>query len=221
MMRFCYLLLLLTLFSCQKNTGSSDNGDTNNTILSQSQQPWVFRSVLDLKPRMLTMALHDDFMVAYDTEQAAFYKAWKGYVDFDGAVYTTAHGPQPTSIGDAYVINQYPEPWYLVKNGKEIIPDVHYKGHRIKDDQVTLTTELLWGDGNKITIHEQPEYAATDKLPGLKRTFTTKGVPEGIQVGLKTNFNSIAFKSKISTDGTLTTGEEKAIKRNKYNGIAI
>jgi len=210
-MRFCYLLLLITCLSCQENTKTDDKTIGNENILSQSQQPWVFRSVLDIKPRMLTMALADDFMVAYDTEHAAIYKAWKGYVDFDGAVYTTAHGPQPTSIGNAYFINQHPQPWYLVKNGEKIIPSVNYKGHLIEDDQVRLKFELSWGDNNKIMVTEQPEYFESEEgLSGLKRTFTTKNVPEGTQVGLKINFNSVAFKAKVTTDGTLNITEARS-----------
>ncbi|MBK7010171.1 MAG: hypothetical protein IPH36_16820 [Saprospiraceae bacterium] len=80
--------------------------------------PWVFRSVLDWKPRVITMALHKDLWVAYSTENAALYKAWKGIVYFDGPVSTHAHGPQPISIGDGYQVSKYDQPWFWLVNKK-------------------------------------------------------------------------------------------------------
>ena len=59
----------------------------------------VFRSVLDERARMITVPLHDDMWLAYDATDCALYKAWTGDVKFDGAVYTTVHGPQPTARG--------------------------------------------------------------------------------------------------------------------------
>jgi len=77
--------------------------DTTPTI-ERPYSPWVFRSVLDEQPRMITLALHDEVWAAYNTQDAALYKVWSGNVNFDGAVYTTAHGPQPVSIGDAWMV---------------------------------------------------------------------------------------------------------------------
>ncbi|MBV6646936.1 MAG: hypothetical protein KI790_15875, partial [Cyclobacteriaceae bacterium] len=69
----------------------------NTQEKSRPLDVWVFRSVLDKQPRVVTAALHENLWVAYDTEQGLLHKAWKGGVNFDGAVYTTVHGPQPTS----------------------------------------------------------------------------------------------------------------------------
>ena len=91
----CRLLLLAALipfvFSCKKEATNYD----------RPQDPWVFRSVLDSIPRIATVGLHDDMWVAYNTANCSVYKAWKGSVNFDGAVYTTVHGPQPSSIDAA------------------------------------------------------------------------------------------------------------------------
>ena len=65
------------------------------------------------------MALHKDLWVAYSTENAALYKAWKGMVYFDGPVYTHAHGPQPISIGDGYQVSKYDQPWFWLANNKD------------------------------------------------------------------------------------------------------
>jgi cytochrome c len=82
------------------------------------RDPWVFRSVLDNKARMVTAALHEDMYVAYDAQKCQLYKAWKGGVVFDGAVYTTHHGPQPSTKGYAYYVQPGEQDfWYLVKDG--------------------------------------------------------------------------------------------------------
>ena len=53
--------------------------------------PWVFRSVLDKQPRMVTFALNDKLWVSYSTDSCSLYKAWAGSVDFTGAVYNMRH----------------------------------------------------------------------------------------------------------------------------------
>ncbi|HEX8037757.1 MAG TPA: hypothetical protein VF490_01340, partial [Chryseosolibacter sp.] len=50
--------------------------------------PWAFRSVLDRKPRMLTIALDSSCYVAYELERCTLYKAWKGGVLMEGTAYT-------------------------------------------------------------------------------------------------------------------------------------
>jgi len=75
--------------------------------IERPHDPWVFRSVLRSKARMITVALHDDLWAAHNTETGTLYKVWKGGVNSDGAVYTTAHGPQPSSLGNAYFENKY------------------------------------------------------------------------------------------------------------------
>src|SRR6267378_2974390 len=65
--------------------------------------PWAFRSVLDMKPRMLTLALDTACYVAYDLANCILYKAWKGGVLLEGAAYTNKKNVQPESWGAAYV----------------------------------------------------------------------------------------------------------------------
>ena len=54
----------------------------------RGHSPWVFRSVLDRRPRMITFALSKTLWAAYDTQNASLYKVWRDGVEFDGAVYT-------------------------------------------------------------------------------------------------------------------------------------
>ena len=71
---------------------------------------------------------------------------------FDGAVYTTKNGPQPTSEGYAYY------QWLLLKDGKEIEAKVIYQGHYFKKGQVQINFELITPEGDRIGVSEIPEY---------------------------------------------------------------
>lgn len=199
-MKLTYRLLLLAAlsliaFSCKKEATNFD----------RPQDPWVFRSVLDSIPRIATVGLHDDMWVAYNTANCSVYKAWKGSVNFDGAVYTTVHGPQPSSIGNGWFVNKHENPWIVVVNGKEEAPKVQYRGHRFEKGQVTLNYELQLADGKIIKVNERPEYATKGDAPnqqaGLERVFTTTDVPDGAKVVMKTNLSSISLESAVETDG--------------------
>ena len=98
-------LLLLLFGSCER--------DSVNPPLTRGNSPWAFRSVLDGQPRMLTLALANRFWAAYSAQDGNLYKVWRGDVNFDGAVYTTVHGPQPSSLGDAYFVNEVSRPWSI------------------------------------------------------------------------------------------------------------
>lgn len=92
----------------------------------------AFRSVLDGRPRMLTVRLDDDVRVAYDTDSGHLYKAWEGDLELKGAPFDQRHGPQPRSEGGSYLINESAV-WSV--QGQ---PDarVRYSGYRIEGDQV-------------------------------------------------------------------------------------
>ena len=201
--------ILLYCFSCQTET--ADHHD-------RPHSPWVFRSVLDSIPRMVTAALHDDLYVAYQTQTGAIYKAWKGGVNFDGAVYTTAHGPQPSSLGDGWFEGRYALPWKVVKGGEEIFPKVQYRGHKLEKGQVTFNLELMMPDGHIINVAECPEYVTNSSgLTGLERVFTTANVPDNAQVVLLTNLSSVALESNVQTDGewTISKKEDRSYKNIK------
>ena len=93
----------------------------------------AFRSVLDGKPRMLTIKLNDQVKVAYDTQASTLYKVWQGDIDLKGAVFDSRHGPQPESMGVVYFVgNQSP-----ASN-----PLFSYKGYEI--DTTTGATTVLY-----------------------------------------------------------------------------
>ena len=202
-----YLILISTFslclyFACQPESDSTKASSPWQGEEDRPHNPWVFRSVLDTQARMVTLALDDQLWVAYSADQCALYKAWSGDIDFDGAVYTTVHGPQPTSRGDGWIVNEFKQPWFVIDNGKEKRVEAIYKGHRLKNGQAELMYDLPLGTGSAIRIYERPEYFESDKgLPGFERVFTTTDVPANIQVGLKINVSSIAVPERIETDG--------------------
>lgn len=164
--------------------------------------PWVFRSVLDENPRMITLALHQSMWAAYSTQTSSLYKVWNGGVNLDGAVYTTKHGPQPSTLGDAYVINEIQNPWKVMKGDEAVTMDVQYKGHAFDDGQVTLKYNLTVPDGKVITVTEQPEciQGASGSVK-LERTFVTSSVPTGYKVVLDEGTSSTHDDLFVNTKG--------------------
>ena len=167
------------IWSCQSDDNQAVEAD-------RPFQPWVFRSVLDLQPRMLTLALNENLWAAYHADNGALYKVWKGNVELTGAVYDTYHGPQPVSLGDGYIVNEIENPWSVTVGGKKEDAKSHFKGHRMVKGGVELMYDLELKDGQKIRVNERPEYVSSESgLHGFERVFTLENVPEGAQVNLK------------------------------------
>ncbi|MDX1943471.1 MAG: family 16 glycoside hydrolase [Saprospiraceae bacterium] len=208
--------IAITLFSigCKRATQAD---------YTRAHDPWVFRSVLDSIPRMLTVALNDNLWAAYSAQTGALYKVWKGGVNLDGAVYTTAHGPQPSTLGDAYFENDFFEPWMVIQNNKAEQPNIQFRGHRFQHGQVTINYELQLSDGVTIKVHETPEYVTNKQgLQGFERTFTLENVPSGAQVLLKANLNSIALESNILTEGgAFQISKTEAYEKNGLMAMAV
>ncbi|MEO6109260.1 MAG: c-type cytochrome, partial [Cyclobacteriaceae bacterium] len=190
------ILFVLLMIGCAKNEKPSHVGP------DRPANPWAFRSVLDLKPRILTLALHDDVWAAYRTDSCSLYKVWKGHVHLQGAVYDNAHGPQPISIGDSWLENKHPNPWRVTQNGQDLLQEVKYKGHSLKDGQATLEYQLVLNNGTNIEIHERPEAIANkDGQVGFERVFTIVNAPPGYEISIAENVNSVALHRNIETNG--------------------
>ena len=210
-----YLLVFVVLAamaSCGKNETSKYDRPLDN---------WVFRSVMDSIPRIVTAALHDDLWLSYSAEDGTVYKAWDGTVNFDGAVFTTAHGPQPTSIGDAWFINTIKTPWAIEISGKSEQPKVSYKGHRFVKEQVEFMYELALSNGKAIKVFEKPEAIIKDATRGLERTFTLENVPTGATITYDVNLSSIAMESSITTDGVWTKNASEKRQAKGLSGLDI
>ena len=220
---FCVSLVSLFLFaSCNEDSLLIKN---DNTSISSSRpySPWVFRSVLDARPRMITFALEDGLYASYSTQTGALYKTWKGNVLFEGAVYNSAHGPQPITLGDAYFINKHDNPWILKKKGKEIDFDFQYNGHRYTDVNHAEMNYTFTADGQSFQVIEIPDSKNEDGQLVFKRSFETINMPDGMELSLKTNLSSIILEEYISTDGDLaiSTKEERgsSIKVLDIDGV--
>jgi len=176
----------------------------SNKETKRPQDPWVFRSVLDKKARMVTAALHDDLYVAYDAQKCQLYKAWKGGVIFDGAVYTTNHGPQPTTKGYAYFTSSSNAPvWFLNTNGSDEAVTPIFRGHRMTDGHVTFLFAFDTKNGKRIMLEETPEHASKENKTGLKRSFTPSGIPAGSALKLKTKLTSLESENDYETNGEI------------------
>ncbi len=186
-------LVFLCFISCDK----SDR-------IERPREVWVVRSVLDQQPRMMSIALNDKLWVAYSTQYGSLFKAWTGGIKFDGAVYTSAHGPQPTSQGITYINEAVTNPWRVESNGKTITPEVIYKGHHIKDNKVSISYILKHGS-SEVTIRESPEFRDHDDKAGFERGFVVSGLADGQSVLLRMQIASIQSDEDIQTDGELIT----------------
>jgi cytochrome c len=188
--------------------------------VERPRDPWVFRSVLDNKPRMITVALHDNLYVSYDAQACQLYKAWKGGVVFDGAVYTTHHGPQPSSKGYAYFTQPDKSTfWYLVADGKDVPVVQQFRGYSIKDNQVTFHFQLENEKGEAVLVDETPEYEAKSNQPGLVRTFQVVNAPANTRVKIRTLLSNMQQADDYTSNGdvnVINAGENKSQAGTTY-----
>ena len=179
--------ILCLLISCSKDTK-----------IERPREVWAVRSVLDQKPRMLSLALSKDLWVAYNTQNAALYKAWTGGINFDGPVYTSAHGPQPTSQGETFLEESMANPWRVDINGKVVTPEVHYKGHTILNNQITLKYDLAY-EGNVVHLEERPEVLHEDGRVGFERVYKVSGLRDQESVKMSVHINSVVSERDVTS----------------------
>jgi len=168
--------------------------------IRRPRDPWVFRCVIDRKPRMVTLALSDELWVAYDATTCGIYKAWKGGVHFDGPVYTTVHGPQPTSVGPLYTEGFDGDVWEASVAGKVVPVHAVWRGYRLNGDHVALEYEIDLPGSRKVFVQESPEFVTPESLfdsarreelvladghPGLLRNFLARDIPDDTKITLK------------------------------------
>ncbi len=187
---------------------SMQSGDALPPAAERGHSPWVFRSVLDRRPRMITFALSKTLWAAYDTQTASLYKVWRDGVEFDGAVYTTRHGPQPASEGGGYIVNDVETPWTVRHGGREHTPTVQYLGHRYEGERAAIRYALRFGQHQEVEIEEWPEAApADDGRPGFLRRFDIVKNESNAQVVLTTSVQSLHSANDVAANGTWTVSE--------------
>lgn len=152
------------------------------------RDPWVFRCVLDGNPRMAVIALHEDLWLAYDADSCSLRQVWSDGVKFDGAVYTTVHGPQPTSKGEPDFAGPDGAVWRLLIDEEMMEIEPLWRGYTLRGSFVTLQYELPLPDGGHVRIDEMPMMDAFGGVPDtpyqLDRRFTISDLPDDVHVQL-------------------------------------
>ena len=158
---------------------------------SRPRDPWAFRSVLDKKPRMLTLALDTACYAAYDLANCNLYKVWKGGVLMEGAAYTDKKNVQPTSWGAAYIDD--PENKWSVNNTDSF--KITCKGYRLTHNyEIIIEYALTLPGGDTVKIFEQPEF----KDLQFTRRFTTENLPQDVKIYLSSDKNKFELPSNSS-----------------------
>lgn len=173
----------------------------------RGHSPWVLRSSLDGRPRMLLVALAPELWLAYSTETASIHQLWRGDVDFSGPVYDARQGPEPMSRGAAWWRPQAATAWRVEAAGAWEPARVRWLGHGFepKSGALWLRFELSDRSGRTRRVTEWPERVpastpsgdadkASDAGPGLERVFEVEpGGDLSIAVTVPTNAESTIF----------------------------
>ena len=130
----------------------------DRTSQLKNPDPPVLRCVLDENPRMVVIDFGEGYWGAWSAVSGSLYKVWKGDVNFDGAVFTTRHGPQPVSRG-VKVVPGNPikdNPWVLRRQGIIEEFDFKWRGYSISNNRITLNYILIDKNKNNIEVRETP-----------------------------------------------------------------
>jgi len=139
--------------------------------------PWVYRCVLDGRPRTVVVALDPHLYLAYDAAQCALVKAWGGRLALRGSVHDASHGPQPASEGAPYLVSERTA-WRLLPGDATVVPLApRWLGYRVAAGRVVLRYRAEVA-GRAIDVEESPEHAAPGE-PVLERVFTVAGLRQG------------------------------------------
>lgn len=153
-------------------------------VPGRGHSPWVIRSNLDGRPRMLNFALAPELWLAYDTEDASVYQLWQGGIDFEGAVYNYQHGPQPHSMGSYFYRGGGDNAWRIVLRGVEQKTQIQYLGHFYYDEQRKAGIRFrLSAEGVEAVVREVPEIEGERLVRTLRLESASPGVTAMLPVG--------------------------------------
>jgi cytochrome c551/c552 len=186
-----FLALLYDMALPQDLPGAGEIG--RRDYPGRGHSPWVLRTSLDGRPRMLSLAIGPDEWLSYSTETASIHQYWRGGIHFTGPVYDAKHGGEPTSTGTAF-LRQPEESAWLVREGDAWIPArVRWRGHGFDPDTgaLWLRFELMTPSGAAVRVTEWPERLADGGRTGLERRFlsdarTTPSIALRVRSGAST-----------------------------------
>jgi hypothetical protein len=179
----------------------------------RDRDPWVFRSVLDERPRMVTLALCKEMWLAYDAQNCGLYKCWKGGVELMGAVYTTVHGDQPLTRGEAYTTGIDGPVWSAEVGGKPVALRVQWRGYFLREGRCHLLYELVLPDGRHVDMQETPDCMSCEQIlteedmegmnlvhgmPVLYRSFHADAIPDGVTLLLRVRTDSRVVRQRMT-----------------------
>jgi cytochrome c len=177
---------------------SCNAGQDNQRALD----PWIVRINLDGRPNMIGLALNKHLFAAYDGKVGGLYKVWKGNINFTGPVFDNLHGPQPSSEGEAYILDTLEtSPWTVLSDGQEKPAEIRYQGYTLIKGQIEITYTLTLSSGEVISVTETPEYITKNGKPGFSRIFTTSNVPDKHEVMVNTSFEHLTNENDLESDG--------------------
>lgn len=199
-------IISLLIISCQKNAKAP---------IKRPIDPWVFRSVLDKRPRMITLALNKDLYVAYDVNKCGLYKIWKGGLDINGAPYNGIKVVHPAPWGHIYATDSLSKPiWKLEDKPLR----VSFKGYRFLNNSIHFNYLLTNDSRDSIKVSENVEFLDDKKgQHGLKRVFSCSSFPENSSLTLESMEKVYSLKSNAQTEitqmfdaiGDVIRGEEE------------
>lgn len=189
------LIGFIFLISCNSSPSEQIREKGNRPI-----EPWALRSVLDLRPRILTLALNSECYLAYDLNECGLFRAWKGGVNWDGTVYTETKVAQPTSWGKDYFLNEsLQDSWLLERNGRKQDVSIRFQGYRFENEQIYLKYKLTT-EKDTIFVDERPEFIRDDQgNPGLERVFRAQGIDRDLSITLLTKPKAIKLENNTKT----------------------
>ncbi|XOV93612.1 MAG: c-type cytochrome [Bacteroidota bacterium] len=155
------------------------------------ERPWVMRSVLDGKPRMISVMLDSQMYLAYDLAKCQLYKVWKGGIDIQGAPYTDVKNIQPTSWGVTYTKDDVdPFRWLVLNHGEPVETPVRNTGYLYDKNGINFGYRIILGQ-DTVIISENPSYSEKDNKPSLVRNFNTGNIPAGYKILLVSSSDTI------------------------------
>ncbi|WP_339722496.1 family 16 glycoside hydrolase [uncultured Paraglaciecola sp.] len=180
----------------------------------------AMRSTLDGESRVISLKLGNDITAAYDTKHSVLFKLWHGNLDLTGAVFDQKHGPQPTAMGQAYVLSGQSK--WSIEGG-----NVTYVGHQIYAGKVTLlyrakgtTNAVQW----QVDIKETPMASLSESGLVFSRQFNVSGLPANLDLTL----DNLSPSNTQRTSGaaiyderikTLFLANGESTFSQEYNGI--
>lgn len=160
-------------------------GSDKQFSFQRPRDVWALNSVLDQKIRMLSLSLHDNLYVAYQTRPFHLYQVWKGGIHLDGAPFKDIKTLQPTSWGKTYWRDSLAQKVWFVENkdtSYSVAPE--YGGYQIlSNHQIALQYQIPMPNGSMLEIQEVPEYEEdASGNPLFSQTFYCNPVPPNIRL---------------------------------------